>query len=227
MIKNMARGLAALSLALTPLAVPQAAAAAPSAPAAAEVLTLAAAVGQIPVADESRDGYERTKFKHWNAGIDPADGCNTRNEVLLAEAVESPTVAAGCKLSGGRWVSYYDGQEVTDPGKLDIDHMVPLAEAWDSGASAWDAKRREAYANDQGAATSLVAVSARSNRQKADQDPREWMPPAPEATCRYVAEWVGTKLRWGLSADQGEADALALYADGPCDDTVVHYTPAP
>uniref|UniRef100_UPI003F494077 HNH endonuclease family protein n=1 Tax=Streptomyces sp. CA-141956 TaxID=3240051 RepID=UPI003F494077 len=227
MIKNMARGLAALSLALTPLAVPQSALAAPSAPAAAEVLTLAAAVGQIPVADESREGYERTKFKHWNAGLDLGDGCNTRNEVLLSEAIEAPTVAAGCKLSGGRWVSYYDGQEVTDPGKLDIDHMVPLAEAWDSGASAWDAKRREAYANDQDAATSLVAVSSRSNRQKADRDPREWMPPAPEATCRYVAEWVGTKLRWGLSADQGEADSLALYADGPCDDTVVHYTPAP
>ncbi|MEU6622009.1 HNH endonuclease family protein [Streptomyces litmocidini] len=226
MIKNLMRGVAALSLALSPLAVPHTALAAPTEPGAAEVLTLAAAIGQIPVADESRDGYERTKFKHWNTGLDAADGCNTRNEVLLAEAVESPAVAAGCKLTGGRWISYYDGQEVTDPGKLDIDHMVPLAEAWDSGASAWDAKRREAYANDQDAATSLVAVTARSNRQKADQDPREWMPPAPEATCRYISEWVATKLRWGLTADRGEADALALYADGPCEDAIVHYTPA-
>ncbi|MEU2235155.1 HNH endonuclease family protein [Streptomyces vietnamensis] len=226
MIKNLVRGVAALSLALAPLAVPHTALAAPTEPSAAEVLPLTAAIGQIPVADEVRDGYERTKFKHWNAGLDLGDSCNTRNEVLLAEAAESPTVAAGCKLSGGRWISYYDNQEVTDPGKLDIDHMVPLAEAWDSGASAWDAKRREAYANDQDAATSLVAVTARTNRQKADQDPREWMPPAPEATCRYISEWVGTKLRWGLSADQGEADALALYADGPCEDTIVHYTPA-
>ncbi|MFB6634878.1 HNH endonuclease family protein [Streptomyces sp. NPDC056362] len=227
MIKMLLRGAATLSLALVPLSVSSPAGAAPVAPAAAEVMNLAAAIGQLPLADESRAGYERTKFKHWNAGLDPADGCNTRNEVLLAEAVESPAVAAGCKLSGGVWISYYDGQEVTDPGKLDIDHMVPLAEAWDSGASAWTSARREAYANDQDAASSLVAVTARTNRSKVDQDPGEWMPPAPEATCRYVSEWVGTKLRWGLSADEGEADALAVYAAGPCEATVVHYTPAP
>ncbi|WP_051845642.1 hypothetical protein [Streptomyces globisporus] len=166
MIKNLVRGVGALSLALFPLAPHHTALAAPTEPTAAEVLTLAAAIGQIPVADESRDGYVRTKFKHWNAGLDLGDSCSARNEVLLAEAVESPDVTAGCKLTGGRRISYYDGQEVTDPGKLDIDPMVPLAEAWDSGASAWDAKRREAYANDQDAATSLVAVTARSNRQK-------------------------------------------------------------
>jgi hypothetical protein len=105
--------------------------------------------------------------------------------------------------------------------------MVPLAEAWDSGASAWTAARREAYANDQDAATSLVAVTARSNRQKADQDPAQWMPPHPDAQCRYISEWTATKLRWGLSADQVEVDALKVYAEGPCETAVVHYTPAP
>ncbi|MFE1348775.1 HNH endonuclease family protein [Streptomyces sp. NPDC058757] len=229
MIKNMARGLAALTLALTPLALPASASAhaAPAAPGGAQAFPLSYAVDQIPVADESRTGYTRDKFRHWNSGLDPADGCNTRNEVLLAEAAEAPSVAPGCKLSEGEWLSYYDEQEVTDPGKLDIDHMVPLAEAWDSGASAWDAKRREAYANDQGAAASLVAVTARSNRQKADQDPATWMPPAPSATCRYLGEWVATKLRWGLSADQAEIDTIKVYAGGPCDLQVVHYTPAP
>ncbi|MFF8513534.1 HNH endonuclease family protein [Streptomyces sp. NPDC015492] len=225
MIKNILRGTAALSLALTPLALPSSAAAAPAGPAAAAVLNLTGAVEQLPLAEESRDGYQRESFKHWNRGLDPADGCNTRNEVLLAEAVEVPTVTAGCKLSGGLWKSYYDGQEVNDPAKLDIDHMVPLAEAWDSGASTWTAARREAYANDQDAATSLVAVTARSNRSKSDQDPAEWMPPLPDANCRYVSEWVATKLRWGLAADQGEADALKVYAEA-CETTVVHYTPA-
>ena len=215
----MARGLAALSLALTPIVT--------SAPAqAADVQLLADAVTKLQVADESRTGYDRSKFKHWNGGEDSSDGCNTRNEVLLSEAVEAPTVAAGCKLSGGLWTSYYDGQEVNDPSKLDIDHMVPLAEAWDSGASAWTPARREAYANDQGATTSLVAVTARSNRSKADQDPREWMPPLPEAHCRYVSEWVGTKLRWGLAADRAEVDALTVYVEA-CENTVVHYNPVP
>ncbi|MFG2463720.1 HNH endonuclease family protein [Streptomyces sp. NPDC048523] len=226
MIKNMLRVLAALSLSLTPLAVPASADAAPAA-AAAQTFPLSYAIGQVPVAEESRAGYTRGKFKHWNSGLDPADGCNTRAEVLLAEASEAPTVSAGCKLTDGEWLSYYDEQEVSDPAKLDIDHMVPLAEAWDSGASAWSAARREAYANDQDAAASLVAVTARTNRQKADQDPSTWMPPAPTATCRYLAEWTATKLRWGLSADQSEIDTLNVYAGGPCQMTVVHYIPAP
>ncbi|MEU0413575.1 HNH endonuclease family protein [Streptomyces griseorubiginosus] len=181
----------------------------------------------VPARGESRASYTRNEFKHWSSGLDPADGCNTRAEVLLAEASEAPTVSAGCKLTDGEWLSYYDEQEVSDPAKLDIDHMVPLAEAWDSGASAWSAARREAYANDQDAAASLVAVTARTNRQKADQDPSTWMPPAPTATCRYLAEWTATKLRWGLSADQSEIDTLNVYAGGPCQMTVVHYTPAP
>ncbi|MFI0990501.1 HNH endonuclease family protein [Streptomyces exfoliatus] len=226
MIKNMLRGAAALSLALAPIALPYTAAAAPVAPVGAEVLNLVDAVEQIPLADEARAGYTRDKFKHWNSGLDLGDGCNTRAEVLQAEAVEAPVVAAGCKLSGGLWKSYYDGQEVNDPAKLDIDHMVPLAESWDSGASGWTAARRKAYANDQDAATSLVAVTARSNRVKADRDPAEWMPPLPEAHCRYVGEWTATKLRWDLAADQAEADALKVYAEA-CETTVVHYTPAP
>ncbi|GGU11452.1 HNH endonuclease family protein [Streptomyces lateritius] len=227
MIKNMARGLAALSLVLTPLALPASAQAAPAAPAVAQTFPLSYAISQIPVDDESRAGYTRDKFRHWNTGLDPADGCNTRAEVLLAEATEAPAVATGCKVGEGEWLSYYDEQEVTDPAKLDIDHMVPLAEAWDSGASAWDTKRREAYANDQDAATSLVAVTARTNRQKADQDPATWMPPAPGVTCRYLAEWTATKLRWGLTADQAEIDAIKVYAGGPCEKQVVHYTPVP
>ncbi|MFD4595805.1 HNH endonuclease family protein [Streptomyces rubiginosohelvolus] len=219
MIKNFARTFGALSLALVPLLSAPAAEAAPT----AEVTTLADAVGLVKVTEEDRTGYTRSSFKHWNSGDDKSDGCNTRNEVLIAEAVVAPTVEAGCKLTGGTWVSYYDGQEVTSAGSLDIDHMVPLAEAWDSGASAWSAARREVYANDQGADVSLVAVTARSNRQKSDQDPADWMPPSPEAQCRYVGEWVATKLRWGLTADDRELEALKVYAEGPCEDTIVRY----
>ncbi|SCE57957.1 HNH endonuclease family protein [Streptomyces sp. OspMP-M43] len=192
----------------------------------AEVTTLADAVGLVKVTEEDRTGYTRSSFRHWNAGESATDGCNTRAEVLLAEAVVAPTVGAGCKLTGGTWTSYYDGQEVTSAGALDIDHMVPLAEAWDSGASAWTPARREAYANDQGAHVSLVAVTARSNRQKSDQDPADWMPPSPDAQCRYIGEWVSTKLRWQLTADDRELEALKVYADGPCEETIVRYTPA-
>ncbi|MEW1906219.1 HNH endonuclease family protein [Streptomyces sp. NPDC086147] len=230
MITNLLRGTAAFCLALTPLTLPSPTAAAATIATTAvvpvpEVLPLEDAVGRLPLADEDRTGYTRTSFRHWNTGLDPADGCNTRNEVLLAEAVQEPAVAAGCKLTGGTWVSYYDNVEVLEAGKLDIDHMVPLAEAWDSGASTWDAKRREAYANDQGATASLVAVTARTNRSKADQDPATWMPPLPDAHCRYIGEWTATKLRWGLTVDQTEAEALKVYAEA-CETTIVHYNPA-
>jgi Domain of unknown function (DUF1994). len=100
--------------------------------------------------------------------------------------------------------------------------MVPLAESWDSGTSAWTARRREAYANDQGADASLVAVTARSNRSKSYQDPAEWLPPAAGVHCRYVAEWVGTKLRWSLTADETEVAALHEAAAG-CPDQSVTY----
>lgn len=146
--------------------------------------------------------------------------------MLLSEAIVAPAVGPGCKISGGTWHSYYDNQEVTGASSLDIDHMVPLAEAWDSGASAWTPAKREAYANDQKASTSLVAVTARTNRQKADQDPANWLPPAPEARCRYVAEWVSTKLRWKLTGDKPEVEALKVFAEGACVDTVVQYTVA-
>ncbi|WP_405790531.1 HNH endonuclease family protein [Streptomyces sp. NBC_01367] len=231
-MKRSAVAAAALALTLT-LPTAAHAAAQPAAPAPApavavvpQVLPIGVAVSALPLAVEDRTGYQRTSFRHWNAGDIPADGCNTRAEVLLAEAVVYPEIGPGCTLTGGVWWSYYDEREVTPAGALDIDHMVPLAEAWDSGASSWTAQRREAYANDQGQPASLVAVTARSNRSKADQDPAEWLPPAPDALCRYGAEWTATKLRWGLAVDEAEQDRLFDIAAG-CGGTDVEFTPAP
>ncbi|MFQ6147462.1 DUF1524 domain-containing protein [Streptomyces seoulensis] len=169
-----ALGLALLTVLPLLSAVPaHAAAPVPAAAVPAEsTMPVAEALRVLPVATESREGYVRTKFKHW---VDAdRDGCNTRAEVLIEEAVTAPAVGAGCRLTGGSWRSYYDDATLTDASGLDIDHMVPLAEAWDSGASAWSAERRQAYANDLDAARSLVAVSARSNRSKRASDLGSW-----------------------------------------------------
>ncbi|MFK0187902.1 HNH endonuclease family protein [Streptomyces rubiginosohelvolus] len=186
-------------------------------------LSLADAIKKIPVAEEKRTGYERDAFKHWVDEDD--DGCPTRQEVLLAEAITAPEQGDRCTLSGGTWLSYYDEAEVTDAKKLDIDHMVPLAEAWDSGAHDWTPERREAYANDLDAERSLVAVTAKTNRSKADKDPAAWMPPAEAATCTYLVDWAATKLRWNLSADENEQAALLELAE-PCADSTVEYETA-
>ncbi|MFF4457253.1 HNH endonuclease family protein [Streptomyces goshikiensis] len=184
------------------------------------------AVDRLPVAEEHRAGYKRDLYKHWNKGLNATDGCDTRKEVILSEAVEGPQVAAGCKLTGGVWRSAYDDVVVTDAGRLDVDHFVPLAEVYDSERSPWSAARREAYANDQGSPDTLIAVSAASNRSKTDKDPAEWLPSAGSYHCTYAATWVGTKLRWDLAVDEAERQALLGLAED-CPTTTVVYEPAP
>lgn len=90
-----------------------------------------------------------------------------------------------------------------------MDHLVPLAEAFDSGASGWTAAERQAYANDLDDPRALLAVSATTNRAKGDKDPTTWMPPAEAHHCEYMANWTAIKMRWGLSVDPAEANALA------------------
>lgn len=167
---------------------------------------------RLEVAPEVRRGYDRDLFVHWTA---QGEGCDTRDRVLLDEARSAPTVGAGCSLSGGRWFSYYDGETVEDSSALDIDHMVPLAEAWDSGARRWRDGRRERFANDLGDRRSLVAVTASTNRSKSDQDPREWLPE--RRTCRYLREWLAVKLRWSLTVDRPERRFLVREVRGCAD----------
>ncbi|WP_240958439.1 HNH endonuclease family protein [Streptomyces chilikensis] len=170
------------------------------------VLHVREALAALPAEAENREGYNRDLFRHW---VDAdRDGCSTRAEILISEATAPPTVGANCAISGGEWFSPYDDRTVTSARDLDIDHFVPLAESWDSGASAWSASEREAFANDLGDPRSLIAVTASSNRSKSDQDPAEWLPPATAYRCVYASAWVIVKTRWGLSVDPAEKEAL-------------------
>jgi hypothetical protein len=159
----------------------------------------------LKVANEVRTGYKREQFKHW---VGTGNGCDARKSVIIAEAVKKPTVDSKCNIVGGEWLSIYDNAKVTEAKKLDVDHMVPLAEAWDSGASKWDAKKREMYANDQTDLRHLIAVTGASNRSKSDRDPAEWMPTNKAYACEYLTNWVSIKVRWSLSVDQKEKDAI-------------------
>lgn len=174
-------------------------------------VSYAKALASLVVAPEVRTGYVRDKFRHWIDADD--DGCDARDEVLIAESKSAVTVGASCRLTGGEWVSAYDDVRVSDPRDLDIDHMVPLAEAWDSGARTWTAAQRQAFANDLGDPRSLIAVTASSNRSKSDQDPSTWLPEV--HVCQYVRNWIAVKVRWRLSVDQAEKAALRS-ALAPC-----------
>ena len=164
---------------------------------AAEKITLVITADQI-------GGYSRNLFKHW---IDTdKDGCNTRYEVLIAEAIVKPKVGAGCYLTGGKWRSPYDGKVFANPTGLDIDHMVPLAEAWRSGAWAWTAAQRMDFANDLEDSRSLLAVTASLNRSKGDRDVATWLPL--KAQCNYISNWIAVKWRFDLTVDPVEGEFL-------------------
>jgi hypothetical protein len=166
-------------------------------------------LGELAVTAEHSTGYDRAKFTLW---IDANhDGCDTRQEVLIAEATIKPQVGAGCVLTGGRWFSDYDGITTTDPSTFDIDHLVPLAEAWQSGAWRWNADTRTRYANDLGYGPDLVAVTAHSNRSKGDKEPQDWLPPRTSFDCRYLAWWVAVKWRWHLAVNSAEKTFLSSH----------------
>ena len=159
-------------------------------------------LNSLPVSSEATSGYSRALFSHWS-DLD-ADGCDTREEVLIQERVSGQV--SGCKVVNGKWVSQFDGVSTTNSSNFDIDHFVPLKEAWDSGAWRWDRGTRQRYANDLGYALSLIAVSASSNRSKGARDPAQWLPN--QNRCRYAKSWIGVKFRWRLSVDSREKRSL-------------------
>jgi Protein of unknown function (DUF1524) len=158
-------------------------------------------LGHLKVRDAHYGGYRRSKFRLWT--MHP-DGCNTRYQVLIRDAVRKPQIGPGCYLTHGRWVSPYDGVVTTDPVRVQIDHVVPLAVAWGSGAWRWTAGTRRRFANDLGTRYDLLAVSGRSNQLKGDSGPDEWLPPRRAFDCRYMADYTAVLWRWRLSIDPTE-----------------------
>lgn len=165
----------------------------------------------LKIEPEYGGGYDRDYFRHW---IDSdGDGCNTRREVLIQESRVEPEISGNCQVSG-QWLSFFDGVTTTDASSFDVDHMVPLKEAWDSGAYGWDSSTRTAFANDLGYPHSLIAVSASSNRSKSDRDPAQWLPSNSNFHCSYAFRWLAVKYRWSLSMDSSEALRLGRLGQG-------------
>ena len=172
-------------------------------------------LARLTIDPESDGGidYDRDLYmpRGWAETVRP--GCNVRELVLISEAVSISEVDQDCRPLDGRWRSWYDDEPFNDPSDLDIDHMVPLAEAHRSGAARWPAQRKSRFANDLGFPAALTAVSASSNRTKSAQDPAEWKPPLRSAWCQYAQDWIAVKLQWSLSADPAEVDALREMLD--------------
>ena len=170
--------------------------------------------------------YDRADWKHW---IDADRDCqNTRAEVLIDESSVSVGFRNGelCTVDNGRWLAPYTGTAVTVAGDLDIDHMVPLANAHRSGAWAWTAQQKEDYANDLSLDHHLIAVTASANRSKGAKGPEEWKPPDSGHWCKYSVNWITVKAAWRLSATADEWTALENML-GTCSVDVVVETGEP
>lgn len=199
------RATAALSLSLavgTAVALaPTAGATPPSIPTPAQAESMLA--GLTVAAEGSSAGYSREKFPHWTT---VSGNCNTREWVLRRDGVGVQT-GADCYPTSGSWPSPYDGATWYQPSDVDIDHVVPLAEAWRSGASGWSESQRASFANDL-SNPQLIAVTDNVNQSKGDQSPDRWKPPLSSYWCTYASMWTDVKYTWDLTATNTEVTAL-------------------
>ena len=180
-------------------------------------------LSSLVVAETLELGYDRSSFQHW---VDAdGNGCDTRQEVLIAESLVAPVIGPNCSVLSGEWFSWFDGVTWTNPSDVDIDHFVPLQEAWVSGAYGWTASQRRIFANDLTLADSLVAVTDTVNSAKGSRDPSAWLPPAVGTECRYALAWVTVKYRWHLTVDSSEKVALDRLVSGECGARLVSVPP--
>ncbi len=158
---------------------------------------------QLTVATQgSMRGYRRDRFPHWRP---VGENCDVRDQVLRRDGMD--LVIRGCNVIDGRWLSPYDDRTYTDTRSVDVDHVVPLANAWRSGADDWTDERRGDFANDV-TRPELRAVSRSVNRAKGDQDPSQWKPPNRGHWCRYAQDWIAVKHHWRLTVTVAEKSAL-------------------
>lgn len=164
--------------------------------------------------------YDRKLWKHW---VDADKDCqDTRQEVLIRDSQEPVTFTdeKQCRVATGKWVCPYTGKVITDPSKVDIDHMVALKDAHVSGGWGWPADQRQSFANDLEDPTHLLATSQYGNRSKGAKGPDEWLPPLESARCDYIDQWVKVKEGAELGMAEGEY-AIITYMMKICDDGMI------
>ncbi|KAL1860206.1 hypothetical protein Plec18170_002156 [Paecilomyces lecythidis] len=186
------------------LTLPYLATAIPAPTGVPSVATAESELASLTVADQgSSDGYSRDEFPHW---ITISGNCDTRETVLNRDGTDL-SIGSDCYPDSGKWVSPYDGATWTAASDVDIDHVVPLSNAWKSGASSWTKDQRQSFANDL-EHPQLVAVTDNVNESKGDRGPEEWKPPLTSYHCQYARMWVRVKNVYGLTVTADEKSAL-------------------
>lgn len=171
---------------------------------------------------ENLPAYNRRQhFGSW-VNDNPTENCyDTRNEVLIRDASDPSSVAVNeknkCQVVKGSWPDPYTGQEYKLASAIQVDHVVPLRNAFNSGAHQWQPPRRCHYANYMGNEFHLRAVNGHENMSKGDKGPEGYMPPNAAFACQYLKEWMKIKAIWGLKVTEDEATSIVqLIQDHRC-----------
>ena len=156
----------------------------------------------------AKTGYTRAQFPHWS---DPdRNGCDARNDILKRDLTDISYKAGtrDCKVIAGQLLDPFSGKVITFSTTkvvIDIDHVVALSNAWQTGAAYFDKALRTQIANDP---LNLLAVDSKLNRQKGDGDAATWLPPSKRFRCAYVARQVAVKAKYKLWVTEPEKVAI-------------------
>lgn len=172
-------------------------------------------VGEIPIDDKildiinkpPMDDYERELF-------DPGIGVRLNGQPSIREQVLArdslvPVVVFNSKIVSGQWTCPYTNKQMTLPSEIEIDHIVPLAEAWISGAKNWNNSKRSSFSRD---IDNLISVSSAANQQKGAKGPDKWLPAITTVRAWYIQRWAYTKVKWNLGMSQEEILAMSKYS---------------
>ena len=156
-----------------------------------------------------KTGYARSQFPHWS---DPdRNGCDARNDTLKRDLtnISYKVGTRECKVIAGQLLDPFSGKVITfSPTKavIDIDHVVALSNAWQTGAAYFDKNKRSQIANDP---LNLLAVDSKLNRQKGDGDAATWLPPSKAFRCEYVERQIQVKSKYQLWVTAAEKAAIS------------------
>ncbi|WP_327086463.1 HNH endonuclease family protein [Nonomuraea sp. NBC_01738] len=164
-----------------------------------------------------RTGFEREKFGPAWSDVDH-NGCDTRNDILkrdLKQETFKPGTHDCIVLTGvledpygGKTINFKRGNDTSTA--VQIDHLIPLSDAWQKGAQQWTPDKRKQFANDP---LNLLAVDGPLNNQKSDSDAATWLPPRKGYRCAYIARQIDVKAKYALWVTDGEKAAMERILD--------------
>ncbi len=161
----------------------------------------------------------KAQFGAWIKDRTDGTCMDTRGKVLVRDSKSNVTYRPnGCTVASGDWDDPYSGKQFSSAADIQIDHFVPLKNAYMTGGFEWNQRKRCLYANYMGNAFHLISVSGRENLKKSDSTPSQYMPSNREYACLYLKQWLQVKVIWELRVTPKEASAIqARVNDNNCD----------